>query len=57
MPEWVASCHFRCSHDPVERIIFLDFRGSGMQIEGGQNAVSTVAPFLFDISSAVRDVG
>ena len=57
MPEWVASCRFRCSHDPVERIIFLDFRGSGMQIEGGQNAVSTVAPSLFDISSAVRDVG
>ena len=57
VPEQVASCCFRCSHDPVERIIFLDFRGSGMQNKGGQNAVSTVAPSLFDISSAVRDVG
>ena len=35
----------------------LDFRGFGTQINGGQNAVSTVALYLFDISSAMRGVG
>ena len=63
MPEWVASCRFRCSHDPVERIIFLDFRGSGMQIEGEQNMVSIAAPsFLisqvqWEVSDKERDFG
>ena len=38
-------------------MIFLDFLGSGTQIEGGKNTVSTAAPSLFDISSVMRGVG
>ena len=39
-----------------EKMIFLDFLGSGMQIKGGQNTVLIVVPSLFDISSAMRRV-
>ena len=39
-----------------EVIIFLEFLGSGMQIEGVQNMVSTSAPSLFDILIATRGV-
>ena len=39
-----------------EKIIFLKFSGFGMEIEGGQNTVSTAAPSLFDISSAIGAV-
>ena len=43
--------------DPYgEKIIFLDFLGSGMQIEGGQNMVSIASSSLFDISSAMKGV-
>ena len=40
-----------------EKIIFLEFSGSGMQIDDGQNMVSMVSPSLFDISSVMRGVG
>ena len=40
-----------------EKIIFLDFSRFNMQIKGGQNTVSTVAPSLSDILSAIRGVG
>ena len=40
-----------------EKIIFLKFSGSGMQIENEQNTVPTVYPSLFDILSAMRGVG
>ena len=41
----------------MKKIIFLDFLGSGTQIEGRQNTMSTTTPSLFDISSVMRDVG
>ena len=41
----------------MKKIIFLNFSGSGTQIEGRQNTVSTTAPSLFNISSVMRDVG
>ena len=37
-------------------MIFLNFSGSGTQIEGRQNTVSTVALSLSDISNAMRSV-
>ena len=37
-------------------MIFLDFLGFGMQIEGRQNTVSIVALSLYDILSAMRGV-
>ena len=39
-----------------EKIIFLDFSGSGTQIEGKQNTISIATPFLSDILSAMRGV-
>ena len=41
---------------PREKIIFLGFLGSGTQIVGGQNTISTATPSLSNISSAVRGV-
>ena len=38
-------------------MIFLGFSGSGMQIEGRQNTVSTAAPSLSSIASVMRGVG
>ena len=38
-------------------MIFLDFLGFGMQIEGKQNTISTTALSLSDILSAMRGVG
>ena len=40
-----------------EKIIFLEFSGSGTQIDGGQNTVSIATPSLSDILSAMRGVG
>ena len=40
-----------------EKLIFLKFLGSGMQIEGGQNMIFTTAPSLYDILIAMRGVG
>ena len=37
-------------------MISLDFSGSNAQTEGGQNMISTTAPCLSDISSAMRGV-
>ena len=39
MPKWVVPCLYRCSH-PSEKLIFLKFFMSGMQIERRQNTVS-----------------
>ena len=50
--EWVAH-----ANRGGEKMIFLGFSGFGMQIEGGQNTVSTLAPSLSDPSSAMRGVG
>ena len=36
-----------------EKIIFLEFSGSGMQIEGGQNTISTFAPSLSNTLGAL----
>ena len=55
--------HFGCSASfwmflwsHGKKIIFLDFLGFGMQIKGERNTVSTTAPCLSDISSAMRVV-
>ena len=57
--EWVAPHHFGCSCGPMERIIFLDFSGSGMQIEGEQNAVSANPTKIppFSIQGEVKEAG
>ena len=38
---------------PGEKLTFLEFSGSGMQIEGGQNTVSTFAPSLSNTLGAL----
>ena len=38
-------------------MIFLGFLGYGMQIEGGQNTISTAAHSLSNNLSAMRGVG
>ena len=40
-----------------EKIIFSEFSGSSVQIEGKQNTISIVAPSLSNISSAKKGVG
>ena len=42
---------------PWRKKIFLDFLGFGTQIEGGKNTVQIAAPFLSDVSSAMKGVG
>ena len=45
MSERAAPRRFGCYHGPMEKKkIFLDFSGSSMQIEDGQNTVSTHMP-------------
>ena len=56
VPEWVAPRCSRCSLVPMERMIFLNFLGSNMQIEGEQNTISIAALSLSNISSTMRGV-
>ena len=42
---------------PWRRNEIFEFFGVGTQIEGGQNTVSTAAPSLSNISSAMRGFG
>ena len=42
--------------DPLRENDIFGFLGSGTQIKGGQNTVSTATPSLSDISSAMRGI-